>query len=77
MLAIFFYLLSMDLIFVFTTRLVSIAALANVVDSLCGALDFVGILVRNFDREFLLDSHNDFDSVETVKTEIVGEAGVQ
>lgn len=62
---------------VFTTRLVSVAALADVVNSLCCALDFVSILVRDLNRELLLNSHDDFDGVQTVKTEIVGEVGAQ
>lgn len=61
----------------FTTRLVSVAALADVVNSLCCALDFVSILVRDFNRELLLNSHDDFNGVQTVKTEIVGEVGAQ
>lgn len=61
----------------FTARLMSIATLADVLNSLSGALDFVSFLVRNFNREFFLNGHDDFDGVQAVETEVVGEGGVQ
>jgi hypothetical protein len=61
----------------YSARLMSIATLADVLNSLCGALDFVSFLVRNFNREFFLNGHDDFDGVQAVETKVVGEGGVQ
>ncbi len=36
-------------------------------------MDGVGILVGDLDAELLLDGHDDFDGVEGVKAEVVGE----
>lgn len=55
----------------------SIAALADVIDSLCCGLDFISILVRDLNRELFLNGHDDLDGVKTVKTKVVGEVGIQ
>lgn len=36
-------------------------------------MDRVGILVGDLDAELLLDGHDDFDGVERVEAEVVGE----
>lgn len=38
-------------------------------------VDGVGVLVGDLDAEFLLDGHDDFDGVEGVEAEVVGEVG--
>lgn len=38
-------------------------------------MDAVGILVGNLDAELLLNGHDDFNGVETVQAEVVGEVG--
>lgn len=38
-------------------------------------MDGVGVLVGNLDAKLLLDGHDDFDGVEGVEAEIIGEVG--
>lgn len=35
----------------------------------------VGVLVGDLDAEFLLNGHDDFDGIEGVETEVIGEVG--
>lgn len=55
--------------------LVSIVALGDVVNSLGSSLDLISILVRDLDRELLLNSHDNLDSVQRVQLEIIVEVG--
>lgn len=57
--------------------LVSVRALANVFYSLLGSLDIVSVLVRDFDREFFFNGHDDFNGVQAVQTEVVDKVSVE
>lgn len=57
--------------------LVSIIALGDVLDSLLGRLDLIGILIGDLDRELLLDGHDNLDSVQRVQSEISVEVGLE
>lgn len=57
--------------------LVSIVALGDVLNSLLGRLDLIGILIGDLDGELLLDGHDNLDSVQRVQTEISVEVGLE
>lgn len=49
----------------------SISTVTNVFDSLLGSLDIISFLIRNFNREFLFNGHNNLNSIQTVETKIL------
>lgn len=57
--------------------LVSIVALGDVLNSLLGRLDLIGILIGDLDGELLLDGHDNLDSVQRIQTEISVEVGLE
>src|SRR5436305_11924037 len=50
--------------------------LVYVVVRVADALNLLGVLVRDFDAELLLEAHDEFDGVERVRAEVVDEARV-
>src|SRR5258708_39711433 len=50
--------------------------LGNVIDCVAHALDFFGILIRNFDVELFLEPHDKFNGIQRVSTEVINEARV-
>src|SRR5438552_2385334 len=52
------------------------AALVDVVDGLVDGGDLLGILVRDFDLELLLEGHHQLDRVERIRSQVVDERGI-
>src|ERR1700756_2380 len=52
------------------------AALVDVVDGLVDGSNLLGILVRDFDLEFLLEGHHQLDRVERIGAQVVDERGI-
>lgn len=48
----------------------------DVADGVLDSVDFLGVLVGNFDIELFLGSHDEFDDVEAVSAEVVDEGGI-
>ena len=59
------------LLIISKNNLISISAMTNVFDSLFGSLDIISFLIRDFNREFFLNSHNNFNSIQTIKSKIL------
>lgn len=54
-----------------------IITLTNVGNSIGSGLDRVSILIGDLNRELLLNSHDNLDSVQRVQTEISAEVGLE
>jgi hypothetical protein len=45
----------------------------DVVDGIPDSPNFIGILVGNFNTKFLLDSHDNLNRIQTIKSQIICE----
>lgn len=47
----------------------------DVFDHIADGLELFGVLIGNFNREFFLEGHDEFNSIERVGSEVLNEGG--
>src|SRR5512139_2988982 len=57
-------------------RLLLLGVGLDVLDGFLEARDLLGVLVRDFDPELLLERHHELDRVERVRAQVVDERGI-
>ncbi len=53
-----------------------LAVLVDVGEGVLNALNLLGVLVRYFDAKLLLESHDEFNRIQGVCSEIIDKAGI-